>query len=133
MLEEREIEARTNDLDAAMREGVARLRRRRSNRDDVTGRVLAMTGREESDRALMARVRAGFVNALVQLRRSGEKEREKKSADEPRGHERVSGIRFASDETQPHWAGVCSLRQCGARTIWRLTLESSFDIVAGLK
>ena len=76
-----------------------------------------MTGSEESDRALMARVRAGFVNAFVQLRRGGENEREKKNADEPRSDKRVPGIRFASGETQPHWAGVCSLRRGGASTI----------------
>ncbi|MEY2497117.1 MAG: hypothetical protein QOD12_673 [Verrucomicrobiota bacterium] len=44
-----------------------------------------MTGREESDGALMARVRAGLVDALVQLRSSGENEGEKKSANEPGG------------------------------------------------
>ena len=82
-----------------------------------------MTGSEQSDRALMARVRAGFVDALVQLWSGGENEREKKSADEPRGEKRVSGLGFSSDETEPHWAGVCSLLRSGASTIYRLTLN----------
>jgi hypothetical protein len=133
VLEEREIEARTNDLKAAKRKGVALSRRGGSDRDRVTRRVLAMTGREQSDRALMARVRAGFVDALVQLGRGGENQREKKSADEPRGQKRVPGIGFASDETQPHWARLCFLPTQGASTIYRLALESSFDILAGLK
>jgi hypothetical protein len=85
VLEEREIETRTDDLEAAMRKGVAWSRRRRNNRDRITRCVLAMTGGEESHRALMPRVRAGFVNALVQLGRSRENQREKKSAEEPRG------------------------------------------------
>ena len=95
-----------------------------------------MTGGEESHRALMARVGAGFVNALVQLWRSGENQREKKSADEPRGQKRLPGIRFASDETQPHWARLCFLLGSRASTICRrfaMRSESSFDIFAGLK
>lgn len=63
-----------------------------------------MTGREQSHRALMAGVRTGSVNALVQLGRGGENQREKKSADESRRHERMPDAHFASEETQPHWA-----------------------------
>jgi hypothetical protein len=40
----------------------------------------------------------------VQLGRGGEKQREKKSADEHRCHERMPDAHFASEETQPHWA-----------------------------
>jgi hypothetical protein len=133
VLEEREIEARTDDLEIAMREGVASSRRWRSDGDRVTDHVLAMTGREQSDGALMARVGAGFVNAFVQLRCGRENEREKKSADEPRSAERTPGGRFASDETQPHWARLCFLPTQPASPISSVLLESSFDIFAGLK
>ncbi len=63
-----------------------------------------MTRREQSHRALMAGVRTGSVNALVQLGRGGENQREKKSAHERRCHERMPDAHFASEETQPHWA-----------------------------
>ena len=63
-----------------------------------------MTGREQSHRALMAGVRTGSVNALVQLGRGGENQREKKSAQERRCHERMPDAHFAREETQPHWA-----------------------------
>ena len=119
MLEEREIETRTDDLEIAVRKGVASSRRGRSNRDHVTGSVLAMTGREEGDGALMARVRGGLVDALVQLRSSGENEGEKKSANEPGGAKRMPGPHFASDETQPHWARLCFLPRSGASMIYR--------------
>lgn len=76
-----------------------------------------MTGREQSDSALMTRVRAGLVNALVQLGRGRENQGEKKSAEEPRGQKRVPGIRFASDETQPHWARLCFVPRSWASTI----------------
>ena len=133
MLEEREVEARTNDLETAMRKTTALSRRRRSNRDRITRCMLAMPGREQSDGALMTRVRAGLVNALVQLGRGRENQREKKSAEEPRGRKRVPGIRFASDETQPHWARLCFVPRSSASTISGLRAESSFYIFAGLK
>ena len=117
VFEERKIETRSDDLEIALREGVAISERGRSNRDRATRSVLAMPGREQSDGALMTRVRAGLVNALVQLGRGRENQREKKSAEEPRGRKRVPGIRFASDETQPHWARLCFVPRSWASTI----------------
>ena len=82
-----------------------------------------MPGREQSDSALMTRVRAGLVNALVQLGRGRENQREKKSAEEPRGRKRVPGIHFASDETQPHWTRLCFMPRSSASTISGLRAE----------
>ena len=93
-----------------------------------------MPGGEQGDRALMTRVRTGFVNALVQLGCDGENQREKKSTDKSGCAERMPGSRFASDETQPHWARLCFLPRSWASTICRrMRSESSFDIFAGLK
>src|SRR5205807_352620 len=81
VFEERKIETRSDDLEIALREGVAISERGRSNRDRATRSVLAMPGREQSDGALMTRVRTGFVNAFVQLGCDGENQRQKKSTD----------------------------------------------------
>ena len=58
-----------------------------------------MPGRDQSDSALMTRVRAGLVNALVQLGRGRENQRQKKSTDKSGCADRMPGGRFASDET----------------------------------
>jgi len=92
-----------------------------------------MPGGEQGDRALMTRVSAAFVDALVQLGCGGENQRQKKSTDKSGCAERMPGGRFASDETQPHWARLCFVPRSSASTISGLRAESSFYIFAGLK
>ena len=93
-----------------------------------------MPGGEQGDRALVTRVGAAFVDALVQLGCGGENQRQKKSTDKSGRAERMPGGRFASDETQPHGARLCFLLRSWASTICRRRRsESFFDIFAGLK
>ena len=60
-----------------------------------------------------------LVNALVELRRDGEHQREKKCADKSRGHDGPQCNHLAVAETQLHCARVWFLQANIASTICR--------------
>ena len=88
MLEEREFETRTDQLKMTVKRGGGQLGWLRCSRDGVTRRVFAITRRQQRHRALVGRV-ARLVNALVELRRCGEHQREEECADNSRDCDRA--------------------------------------------
>src|SRR5437870_2518640 len=89
-------------------EGGGRLGGLRRNGGHITWRVFAITRCQEGHDALVGRA-ARLMNTLMELRRGGEHQREKKCAHKSANHNRAQRDQVAVAKPQLHWARICFL------------------------
>ena len=87
VLEETEIETRTDEIGKMTEEEGRCLGGKRPDHDGVTGRVLTIPRCQECYRALVRHL-TRFMDAFVKLRRSREYDGEQERGDESTGHDR---------------------------------------------